>query len=95
MIEPLLTAASVLCLLVAMAIHPTRARCPDGFYVEGVRSWGGFTCHRQPVGDPNLDGTYGRPDVSVEPGGELAGRLYCTGGAVPIVVDSRTVGCQR
>jgi len=86
---------SVLTLCIALVLHPVRASCPLGWHHDGVRRTGNFACTRNPVGDPEWDGTYGRPDRSVVPPGELRGRIYCTGGAVPIVVDDRTVGCMR
>lgn len=91
----LLWIASIWVLVVAAVIRPSRGMCPAGMHHEGVRRDGAFVCVRAPVGDPGRDGTWGNPDVSVVPPGEIAGHIYCTGGALPIVVDERVVGCQR
>jgi hypothetical protein len=97
LIEPFFAIVSVLTILVCCALQPTHARCPRGWYLDdGVRRSGVYTCGRDLVGDPNRDGTYGRPDISVKPPGEIWGRIYCTGGSHPIVSDDNvTVGCQR
>lgn len=81
---------------IAMCTHPSRANCPDGHDLRmGIRRSGDFECWSRPVGDPDYDGTFGKPERSVQPGPVYRGRIYCTGGAQPIVVDYRTVGCQR
>lgn len=95
MIEVASAIANVVVLCIAMALHPAAGRCPRGWHHDGVRRSGAFACTHDPVGDPDWDGTHGRPDRSVVPPGELRGRVYCTGGAAPIVVDDRAVGCQR
>ena len=87
--------ASLAMLFLAMATTPTRAVCPPGWYLNGVRSSGAYCCVRTPVGDPDWDGTWQRPERSVQPPGELCGRIYCTGGSRPIVVNERVAGCQR
>jgi len=77
-------------------VRPRTARCPVGFDLRtGVRSDGRFACWPHPVGDPRYDGTWGRPERSVQPPWVIESQLYCTGGTRPIVVDARTVGCQR
>jgi hypothetical protein len=76
-------------------LHPSRAQCPPQWHNNGIRPSGAFDCTRTPVGDPDWDGTHGRPDRSVVPPGRIPGRIYCTGGMHPIVVDDRAVGCQR
>lgn len=87
--------ASALILLWMAVTRPDHAACPRGWRHEGVRRDGSFSCLRPLLGDPDYDGVHGWPDRSVQPPGELWGRIYCTGGAAPIVVDQRTVGCQR
>jgi hypothetical protein len=69
---------------VASLVQPRRARCPDGMYVNGVRPSGAFECRIAP-----------KLKHEAPPDSELGGRIYCTGGTRPIVVDYRTVGCQR
>jgi hypothetical protein len=81
--------------LVNLLTQPTHASCPHGWHHNGVRVSGDFMCERAPVGDPDQDGVWGRPDHSVVPSGLLPGKVYCTGGAHPIVVNERVVGCQR
>lgn len=73
-----------------------RAQCPTGHDLRmGIRSTGDFECWPTPVGNPEWDGTFQRPDRSVQPRHVTAGRIYCTNGARPIVIDYRTVGCTR
>lgn len=97
----LLPLVTIVMLLVGTVTRPTRARCPQGFHmVDGVRTAdgplghrGSFRCARPPIGgdDDVLTGK----STAIEPPGELRGRIYCTGGTMPIVVESTTVGCQR
>lgn len=87
--------ATIALLCISMVMRPTHARCPIGWYVNGVRPSGGFQCLRAPTGDPDYDGTWGHPDRTIDHPGDLRGRIYCTGGATPIVVDDRAVGCMR
>jgi hypothetical protein len=90
---------SLVTILAAAITRPTRAQCPQGWYLAtGVRTSdtyaprGSFACQRPP-GGPDWTGT--GPDLGTRPPGELRGRIYCTGGSSPIVVNERTVGCQR
>lgn len=87
--------ATVVILCCSMALRPKHARCPDGWLVNGIRPSGRFDCLRVPGGDPMYDGAGGMPDRSYGKPGVVGGRLYCTGGSHPIVVDYQTVGCQR
>lgn len=82
-------------ILVAFALRPSHARCPKHWHNNGVRPSGVFTCTRNPFGDPDWDWSLHRPDRSTVPPGKIWGRIYCTNGHVPIVVNDRTVGCQR
>lgn len=66
----------------AAVYRPVRAACPPAWHHDGVRRSGAFECTRSPVGD-------------TWPPGRLEGRIYCTGGTVPVVVTERVVGCQR
>lgn len=82
--------------LVTQCTRPERARCPDGYDVRaGIRRSGDFECWPRPVGDPDYDGTYGKPERGTQSDAIIRGRIYCTGGTQPIVVDYLTVGCQR
>ena len=98
MIADVLTAAAAeLALLLAIALTPlpSHASCPRGWWVEGVRPSGRYDCHRVPVGDDVRLPSGLLEDRSLQPPGEIDGAIRCTGGAVAIVVDSRTVGCMR
>ncbi len=76
--------------------QPDTATCPAGYDLRtGVRRTGWFECWPAVVGDPDYDGTWGKPERGVQPPGILSSRVYCTGGSVPIVVNQHTVGCQR
>jgi hypothetical protein len=87
---------TVVLLCCSMASKPQRAWCLRGYDLRtGVRPTGQFECWPQPVGDPDWDGVYMRPDRSRQPDGVLRGRIWCTNGDRAIVVDERTVGCQR
>ena len=74
---------------VALALF---GRCPHGFWVAGVRPSGSFTCRPTPItrGDRcRTECDDGTPDV------ELTGRIRCTGGTVPIVINEHAVACVR
>lgn len=87
---------SLLITLSAPCTRPVRARCPDGHDLRtGIRRSGAFECWPVPGGDPLYDGAGGFPERSTQSTAILRGQIYCTGGAHPIVVDFRTVGCQR
>jgi hypothetical protein len=88
---------SIIVLAAAAVCRPTHASCPIGYDLRtGIRRTGDFECWPVPVGDPDWDGTWQRPERSVQPDGVLEGRLYCTGGMQPLAGDDgRTVGCQR
>lgn len=82
----------VVAIIVALA-PPTR--CPPGWSLaEGVRRNGEFACYA-PL--PKCCGDARGPCEAVAcPRVEVTrSRIYCTNGTQPIVVDHRTVGCQR
>jgi len=92
----------VLALLTAWALtlstclRPRAARCPTGYDLRtGIRPSGEFRCHPAPVGDPEWDGTWQRPERGTQPDGWIESRIYCTGRSRGIVVNERTVGCSR
>jgi hypothetical protein len=95
LIEALCSLATAALLLAAMVVEPTRARCPAGWYVNGVKPTGRFECLRVPGGNPLYDGAGGWPNRAIDYPGSLRGRIYCTGGTHPVVVNYRVVGCQR
>lgn len=104
---------SVALLCWSAVARPTRAECAPGWDLRtGIRRNGCFTCWQHPVAPrgwdagrfgpiADWDGTFGRPERSVQPAGVLEGRIWCGTGAIPIVVlawrdrDARRVGCGR
>lgn len=94
MIAPVIIAlVSLLLHLWDVIVRPQRATCPAAWYAEGVRPSGETTCRPAPppnCGEPTGEYTAPCPDDERE----LQREIYCTGGTQPIVVDSRTVGCQ-
>ena len=77
-------------------LRPRQARCPVGHDLRtGIRTSGEFECWRSPPGNSLYDGAGGFPERSPQSKAILSGRIYCTGGGQPIVVNERTVGCQR
>jgi hypothetical protein len=93
--------ASLMIILACAVTRPTRARCPDGWILStGVRTVDGplgargtYACERPPIGG-DTDVLTGK-STAVQPPGKIYGRVYCTGGSSPIVVDHRIVGCSR
>lgn len=83
----------LIAVLVVMLIMSQRAQCPVGSYVEGVRSSGESTCVSTPPND-GCGEPYEEAPICPESRREPI-RIYCTGGAEPIVIDHRTIGCQR
>lgn len=98
--------ARLLSLLILAFGCPTSARCPPTMDLRtGIRRSGVYACWPHPVAPrgwsvarlgpiTDWDGTYRRPERSVQPDGVLTGRIWCVRG-VPIVVDDRTVSCQH
>lgn len=82
-------------IMVGCVLRPRAARCPESFDLRtGVRADGRFECWPRPSGPLDYDGTWGKPDRSVQPEGVIGGRIWCKGGTRPVVVDARAVGCQ-
>lgn len=98
---------TVLILLVSFITRPKRARCPDTYDLRtGIQASGRFNCWPHPVAPPgwnyrrdgrieDWDGTFGKAERSLQSEAAIGGKLYCTNGTRPIVIDYRTVGCQR
>lgn len=97
--------ASIVVLCCSIAARPARARCPwDTDLRAGVRVDGRFECWRHPVAPARWspadgaveewDGTFGRAERSLQPGGVLEGRVYCTNGRHP-EQDGTSVWCSR
>lgn len=105
----LLVLAPIAILLVPAVVvmgpkSPDVRQCPSGYDLRmGVRTDGRFQCWPHPSaprgwdGGPieEWDGTWLRPEKSVQTGTIVDDRIHCSNGARPIVVDHRTVGCQR
>lgn len=72
---------------------PTRASCPAGWWVEGIRPSGAYDC-LSPVPPCCGDATGPCEKIPCPKLDRIDGRIYCTGGSIPIVVDNATVGCQ-
>lgn len=78
---------SIILIIASAFVQPERAKCPRGSYLHtGIRTDGRFECAQTLLG---------RENDAEQPPGILHGRIYCTGGALPIVVNERIVGCQR
>lgn len=77
----------------ALAVLLGTAQCPIGWSLhEGVRRTGEYACYGplEPAGCGEPVG----PDIPCRKPAITRGRIYCTSGHEPIVVDYRTVGCQ-
>lgn len=87
MIAHLLAAiASLLLLGLSCVARPERVHVNGrAFWINGVRPDGNYELRRLPAD----------PDRGEDPPGVVYGRVYCTGGALAIVVDHETIGCQR
>lgn len=88
---------SLIVFFVTAVTRPDHARCPDGFHLDGARSDGVYRCRPRST-LPDRPSRGHEPDDVDDPtldDRELLGRIYCTGGTSPIVVDEKTVGCQR
>lgn len=87
--------ASVALLAMCAVLRPHAARCPAGMDMRtGIRDDGSYQCWPHPVGDPEWDGTWQRPERSVQAAWVLEGRVYCTGTDRPAVLDWNLVGCR-
>lgn len=95
LVDVVCTLLSSVALRWSAVTRPTTAMCPAGWYLNGVRPSGQYECRRAPVGDPLYDGAGGYSDRTVDRPGWLVGQVWCKRGVRPIVVDERTVGCQR
>jgi len=95
LVEVLSTIASIVLMLWACATMPTYVQCPKGFWIPDRVTDGVVRCRRSPVGPDGRNARGILVDYSVEPPGEIASQVYCTGGSVPIRGDDgRTVSCQ-
>lgn len=86
---------SIIVLFLSALLHPTQARGPNGWYVNGVSPDGAYELRRAPVAEQPPCKETKLSCVADEPDVWIRGRIYCTGGSRAIVVDERTVGCTR
>lgn len=87
---------ALLLFVAACTTPPDHAQCAPGWYVEGVRPTGVTTCvYAPPGGCGDAAGTPAEQMACVYEERRYAIAVYCTNGTHPIVVDERTVGCQR
>lgn len=87
---------SGLVLLVCALRHPRGATCPHGWWLaKGVRRSGEYVCRPAPIGDDMRDSRGVLVDHSMQPDGELVGRVYCEPNAIPTIVDTRAVACTH
>lgn len=95
--------ASFALLALCAVLRPHAARCPAGMDLRtGIRADGSYQCWPQPAPRPGMswaeyldcDGTFGKPERSVQASWVLAGRVYCSRNARPVVTDWNKVGCQ-
>jgi hypothetical protein len=77
--------------VLAIMLALSRGKCPVDWSVNGVRPTGSYEClgplKPRGCGESAISPPCMRPASSL-------GRIYCTGGSQPIVIDHRTVGCQ-
>lgn len=82
-VDLLAAIAGIALMLVAMCTGAQRIEHRAG-WINGVQADGWYELRRQPH---NAD--------DETPPGALRSRIWCTGGARPIAIDYRTVGCMR
>lgn len=89
LIDLMTSIVSIVLLVGSLLFQPSRAACPQGWYLDkGIQRSGSFECVQKWK-------RINRPDA-YQPPGILDEKIYCTGGTRPIQVqDGRTVGCQR
>lgn len=68
--------------IIAVIVRPTRARCPEHFWANGIRPNGSFSCLRTPVVESDAPAD-----------AELGGWIYCMG-TIPVLVSEHAVGCR-
>jgi len=86
---------SLLVFFVAAVTRPRTARCPRGWWLdEGVRPDGTYECSPLPPPKWRRSPRGGWEDESADDDGAIGGRVYCTGGSVPVDVDGIAVSCE-
>lgn len=93
--EALWILVALIILAIGFVKRPQHAQCPRGEFVNGVRPSGNTWCVRAPSAR-EVDCRGARRCFATEaPVYTTPIKIYCTNGTRPIVVDDRTVGCQR
>lgn len=88
--------STLITIAVLVVVAPTKQFCEPGYYVDGVDPTGWYQCRQTPTLQHDEESPpHWRPadDLPGE-GNEYRGRVWCTGGQMPIVVNEKTVGCQ-
>lgn len=92
-VSALVTLVSMLVLALCAIVRPSKLSCPLSWHVSTVLPSGEFGCARNPASGV-CDAKAGCDDNTPDP--EVRGRIYCSGGSVPIQRgDGQTVGCMR
>lgn len=95
-VETMCALLSIFILLFCFASHPDHGGCGEGWWVNGVRPDGRYGCRPRSLLPDHPSRGHEPDDVyDADSDHEIYSRIYCTGGTQPIVVDFRTVGCQR
>lgn len=91
--DPLMMLVSIVVLAACAIVHPSRAQCPPGWHVGTLKPSGRFECTDTAAAGV-CDTKAGCDSSERDP--SFIGRIYCSGGAVPITnSNGRAVGCQR
>jgi hypothetical protein len=87
--------ASWLLRLYCAVARPRELTCPPHTWLpNGIRPSGEFACAPALTGDVRRDGAGGTRDDSVQPEGEIGGRIWCAAGEQAVVMGERRVGCE-
>lgn len=96
MINVFTAVLSILVLALCALLGPRHATCPDGWWLaKGVQPDGSYVCRPAPIGDDARNARGILVDHSVQPDGELEGRVYCPENAIPTIVDTRGIDCTH
>lgn len=95
MIPPVIVfIAALLLQLWDLIFRPSSARCPPGWFAEGVRPSGLTSCRPSPpanCGEPVPPNDQPCPEDKRV----IERKIYCTGGMRPVQIGERVIGCQR
>lgn len=87
----------MICALIALCTLalPTSLQCPPRYDLRtGVRRSGEFECWPNVVGNPDYDGTWGRPERGVQPPGIIVLKVWCRASERPVIFEER-VRCAK